>query len=55
MLETLVDVVALVDGDGEHVVDEVEGGVADGVPVGRGVVETAEFDLLGEGVGVFWA
>ena len=52
MLEAFVDGDALLDVDGQHAVDEVEGRVADGVPVGGGVVEAAGFDLLRERVGV---
>lgn len=46
VLEALVDGDALVNVDGEHAVDEVEGRVADRVPVRGRVVEAAEFDLL---------
>ena len=48
VFEALVDGDALFDVDGQHAVDEVESRVADAVPVGRGVVEAAHLDLLGE-------
>jgi hypothetical protein len=50
---------ALVDGDtlryvdGEHAVDEIECWVANGVPVGRRIVEAAHFDLLRHRIRVF--
>ena len=53
MFEAFVDGDALIYVDGEHAVDEVEGWVADAVPVRRRVVEAAHLYLLREVVGVF--
>ena len=53
MLEAFVDGDPLVDVDSQHAVDEVEGRVANGVPVWRWIIEAASFDLLGEIVRVF--
>lgn len=46
MLETFVDRDAPFRVDGEHAIDEVEGRVADAVPVGGRVVEHSHFDLI---------
>ena len=46
MLEAFVDRDPLLDVDGQHAVDEVEGWVTDRIPVRGWVVEAACFDLL---------
>ena len=53
VLKTFVDGDSFSYIDGEHAVDEVEGRVADRVPVRGGVVKATGFDLLREVVGVF--
>jgi len=53
VLKTSVDSDSFGHVDREHAVDEVEGRVADRVPVRGGVIEAASFDLLREVVGVF--
>lgn len=49
--QALVDVKALLRVDDEHAVDQVEGRVADRVPIRGRVVEPAGLDLLRQGVG----
>ena len=53
MFKAFVDGDALVDVDGKHAVDEVEGWVADTVPVRGGVVEAAHLDLLRKVIRIF--
>ena len=52
--EALVYGDAFVDLDGEHTVYEIKGWVADGVPVGGGIVEATHSYLLGQVVRVFF-
>lgn len=55
VLKAVVDGDAFLDVDSKHAVDEVEGRVADAVPVWGRVVEAAELDLFREGVRVLRA
>lgn len=51
VFETLVNGDAFVDIDGQHAVDQVQGRVADAVPVRGWVVELTHLDLLGKSIG----
>lgn len=53
VLETSVDGDTAVDIDSEHAVNKIKSWIANAVPVWRGIVEAAHFDLLGEVEGVF--
>ena len=53
MLQALVDRDPFLHVDREHPIDEVKRRVSDRVPVWRGIIEAAHFDLLREVVGIF--
>lgn len=53
MFETLLDCDPLVNIHGQHLVNEIQRRVSHGVPVWRWIVESAHFDLLGQGVWIF--